>query len=286
MINRTLLGVLAALLLVAPATATSPHYVETLNVTEYPGQQIIGFAQQFTLPPNPHNPSSMSPHYVEEFELHDSAHTQNGMYFAVESAGVPHGLGYLPGYEIDAAGTVGGTFMDPIVVGGVSASGFGFPGDTITTWWFGPGDPNAIAHGTPYIEMQNDNGSGMGAPGWTSGKIDVDYTGPYVDAVQDPYLDLKADPTWSPPFTNFERNCWGDLPASNQPSNISKTRFLDYYVTADHAVHFATFQTTGVYLDPIFVNFAGTSIPGCGLTVATPTLGGVTYSDVSTYGGS
>lgn len=285
-VKRTLLSLslMIPMLLSAATAVASPHYVETApNVAVSAGQQIISFAQQIWLPPNPWNPSSTAK-YIEEFQVHDSAHTQNGMYFAIETAGVPHGLGFAPGYEIDAAGIVNGAFMDPIVSGGVTASGFAYPGDTITTSWFGPTDPNAIAHGTPYIEMRNDNGSGMNAPGWTAGKIDLDYTAPYVDAIMKPYLSLAADPTWAPPFTGWMRNCWGDMPAANGLNNITTQAFLDYYVTADHVVHYAAFQTPG-FLDTVFVDRNSQSLPGCGLSVGSATVGAVTYSVITTYGG-
>lgn len=274
-IKRLLLAVSVSIFVSAAVQATTPHYVENATrSTIDAGGQIISFAQQAILPPQPRNPSTIA-NIIQQFQIHNSSAIEQGIYFTFETSALP-GFPYERCYSVEVTGNTGGVMTDPI------AQGYAFPGDTITWYWFGVGDPNETAHGAPYVEIKNDNASGMQASGWD--KI-VNYTGPYMDSVLEPYVEITADPTWSPPFTNFERNCWGDLPAANQAGNVSRTRYMDYYVTADHVVHFATFQAGG-YQDPIFANYAGTSIPGCNLTIATPTAGTVTYSDVSTYGGS
>jgi len=280
-VKRILLAAVLLLLAAAPARARLISVTTPINQTTNVGQQIISFAQQVPLPPNPFNPSSTSG-YIEEYTVVQSTDTSRGIYASIGSINVPFGS---RGYSIEFAGNMTGTFVDPIL------ALYGYPGDTVTCWWFGPGTAQATAHGQPYLEIYNDNASGRAAngthTGWPRGDWDVEANwagSSLIDTVEAPYLTLQADSTWNSMFTTTRRNCWGDFPAANGAGNVSSTSYLTYYVTADGVTHSSTFASP-TYLDPAFVNYAGTSIPGCSFAVSTFSYAGFTYSKITTYGG-
>lgn len=274
---RTFTGFLIALILVAPAparasilTTNTPPIIVVDNVG-----QIIRFGQTWKAPPFPKVGSSSSS-YTLQYEVHRSSDYTQEMYVTVTRGSCNVGFGFQSCYLVETTGQVGSVRTDPI------RTVYAFPGDSVDVVWYGPGDPVETAHGTPYWHLTNDNASHI-----QSAAIDVtdDYAGPYVDGYMHPWIEMRADSTWSTMFPPaYEHNAWGDLPAATEASNVCRQTFLDDYMTADQVMHFA-YLVQPTYKDPAFVNYSGTSIPGANIAVSTTNISGWIWNMVTTYGG-
>jgi hypothetical protein len=275
-IKRILLALALLLLPVTSSATGTTLYASSDHAVYLPaGQQIISFVQANVLPPPPKNPGTISK-VIQQFQVHQNANVGEAMYFSFNSESVLIPGSFPPrwvwGYNVEAVGQNMGVNWDPIT------SLKAYPGDRITWAWFGPGTANAIAHGAEYIEIYDDNGSGVYPYGTRD--LRVDYSGPYVDAFEKPYIEMLADSTWQPLIPANRHNCWGDLPRATQANNLSVQSYTDYYVTVDGVTHYVQFVPSS-YQNPAFVNYAGVSIPGCNLTVTPQATG----SQISFYGG-
>jgi hypothetical protein len=243
-----------------------------INSTVNLGVPIISFYQAVKLPPSAFNPSvftPLTPHYIQQNQIHAVDGSGDGMYFDAISVVVPgsHGITFQPAYSIEITARVGGVELDPVI------EGTAFAGDNVIWYWAGPGDPNAATVGCQYVDIVNDNASGKG----TAYNRAVCYSmGLNITALLQPYVEYRIDPTWAPIFgLSYKRNCWGDAPAANGPNNLSTTLFYSYVVTSDLVMHYPTYSP-GVPADTTLTP------PNCALTI---THMGGGYTQLTNYGG-